>query len=200
MTIRAVFFDMGGVIGRTMDRAPRTRLAERLGMSYAQIARAVFENESSLRASLGEISPQEHWANVVQQLGLPAEEIDRVRDEFFGGDQLDLDLINYIRSLRPRYRTGLLSNAWSDMRAYLVREKIDDAFDEMIISAEVGMMKPDPRIYQLALERLKVEPGEAVFVDDFAINVEGARAVGMHAVQFTAPDKMAEELNRLLCD
>ena len=200
MTLRAVYFDLGGVIVRTGDREPRAKLAERLGMSYEELAKAVFENESSRRASLGAVSPQEHWADVIQRLGLPPSEADSVRQEFFAGDTLDLDLINFLRSLRPKYRTGLLSNAWSDMREYLVSQKIDDAFDQLIISAEVGIMKPDARIYQLALEELGVAPAEAVFVDDFAVNIEGARAVGMYAIQFTRPDQTVEELKKLLND
>lgn len=200
MTIRAVYFDLGGVIVRTGDREPRTKLAKRLGMSYEELAKAVFENESSLRASLGAVSPQEHWADVIQRLGLPPSEADSVRQEFFAGDTLDLDLINFLRSLRPKYRTGLLSNAWSDMREYLISQKIDDAFDQLIISAEVGIMKPDARIYQLALEKLGVTPDQAVFVDDSIVNIEGARAVGMYAIQFTRPDQTVEELKKLLND
>ena len=198
MTIRAVYFDLGGVIVRTGDRKPRTKLAERLGMSYEELARAVFENESSARASLGAISPEEHWAAVIQRLGFPPSEADTVRQEFFAGDILDLDLIDFLRSLRLTYRTGLISNAWSDLRDYIVSQKIDDAFDYMIISAEVGIMKPDARIYQLALEKLGVAPAEAIFVDDFAVNIEGARAVGMYGIQFTQPDKALEELKQLL--
>jgi len=200
MTIRAVYFDLGGVLVRTADRAPRAKLAERLGMSYEQLAKAVFENESSLRASLGAISPQEHWDYVIQHLGLPSSETDKVRNEFFAGDSLDLDLINFIRSLRPKYLTGLLSNAWLDMRTYLVNQKIDDAFDQLVISAEVGIMKPDARIYQLALEKLNVAPAEAVFVDDFVVNVDGARAAGMYAILFTQPDRTLDELKQLLQD
>jgi len=200
MTIRAVYFDLGGVIVRTGDREPRAKLAERLGMSYEELAKAVFENESSRRASLGAVSPQEHWADVIQRLGLPPSEADSVQQEFFAGDTLDLDLINFLRSLRPKYRTGLLSNAWSDMREYLVSQKIDDAFDQLIISAEVGIMKPDARIYQLALEKLGVTPDQAVFVDDSIVNIEGARAVGMYAIQFTRPDQTVEELKKLLDD
>ena len=200
MTIRAVYFDLGGVIVRTGDREPRTKLAERLGMTYEELAKAVFENESSLRASLGAVSPQEHWADVIQRLGLPPSEADSVRQEFFAGDSLDLDLINFLRSLRPKYRTGLLSNAWSDMRAYLIGQNIADVFDTIVISAEVGIMKPDARIYQLALEKLGVAPAEAVFVDDFIVNIEGARAVGMYAIQFTRPYQTLEELKKLLQD
>jgi putative hydrolase of the HAD superfamily len=197
-TFRAVCFDLGGVIVRTGNREPRTKLAQRLGMSYEELARVVFENESSARASLGAISTEEHWAAVIQRLGLPPAEADTVRHEFFAGDILDLDLIDFLRSLRPTYRTGLISNAWSDLRDYIVSQKIDDAFDYMIISAEVGIMKPDARIYQLALEKLGVAPAEAIFVDDFAVNIEGARAVGMYGIQFTQPDKALEELKQLL--
>ncbi|PJH76373.1 MAG: hypothetical protein CO064_01585, partial [Anaerolineae bacterium CG_4_9_14_0_8_um_filter_58_9] len=148
----------------------------------------------------GAVSPQEHWADVIQRLGLPPSEADSVRQEFFAGDSLDLDLINFLRSLRPKYRTGLLSNAWSDMRAYLIGQNIADVFDTIVISAEVGIMKPDARIYQLALEKLGVAPAEAVFVDDFIVNIEGARAVGMYAIQFTRPDQTLEELKQLLND
>ena len=199
-TFRAVYFDLGGVIVRTGDREPRTKLAERLGMTYEELAKAVFENESSARASLGAISTEEHWAAVVQRLGLPPAQADIVRQEFFAGDIPDLGLIAFIRSLRPKYRTGLISNAWPDMRAFLVSQNIADAFDELIISAEVGIAKPDARIYQLALEKMGVAPAEAVFVDDFARNIAGARAVGMYAIQFTQPDETLEELKQLLND
>ena len=59
-----------------------------------------------------------------------------------------------------------------------------DAVDDIVVSAEVGIAKPDGRIFELALARLGVQPAEAVFVDDFARNIEGARAIGMPAVHF----------------
>jgi putative hydrolase of the HAD superfamily len=68
----------------------------------------------------------------------------------------------------------------------------------MVISAEVGVMKPDPQIYQLALEKLNVTPAESVFIDDFTQNVEGARAVGMNVIQFAAHDQAMDELEKML--
>jgi putative hydrolase of the HAD superfamily len=78
------------------------------------------------------------------------------------------------------------------------RWKIADAFDELIISAEVGIAKPDPRIYHLALERLGVAAGEAVFVDDFLENIDAAQALGLHTVHFRNPDQARTELDHLL--
>ena len=198
--IRAVFLDFGGVINRTEFQAPRQHLAERLGMEYDDLVRLVFESETSRQASIGAISEDEHWAAVVRKLRLPASEAQAVHEEFFAGDITDRDLLNMVRGLRPKVRVGLISNAWSGLRPWIVAQKLDDAFDAMVISAEIGVMKPDARIYQIALEKFDVAPAEAVFVDDFIKNVEGARAVGMQAIHFVQPEQAMKELKQLLAN
>ena len=198
MTIRAVFFDLGGVILRTEYQAPRERLAERLNMTYEDLVRLVFENKSSQQASIGTISPEQHWDEVLRLMHLPADQKDIVRNEFFGGDLLDVNLVDFIRSLRPGLKTGLISNAWLDLRDYITSQHFEDAFDEMSISAEVGVMKPDAGIYQMALAGVGVSPAEAVFVDDTARNVEGANAVGMHGILFKQREKVIEEIKQIL--
>jgi len=151
MTIKAVFFDLGGVIVRTEFQAPRQQLADRLGMDYDDLNKLIFDSNTSNRASIGEISSDEHWAFVMQRLRRPAAEVTTIRDEFFAGDIVDRTLLDYLRSLRGRYKTGLISNAWGDLRDFIVREKFEDAFDRLIISAEVGAMKPEAKIYRIAL-------------------------------------------------
>ena len=75
---------------------------------------------------------------------------------------------------------------------------LGDCFDVTIVSGLVGMMKPDPAIYHLTLQRLGVAPHEAVFVDDMPENVRGATAVGMHAIRFTTRETVLTELDALL--
>jgi glucose-1-phosphatase len=198
MTIRAVFFDLGGVIVRTEFQAPRERLADRVGMTYEKLVKAVFESKTSREASIGKISEDDHWKAVVRSLRLPPREMESARKEFFAGDIVDIALLDYIRALRPRYRTGLISNAWDGLRPYMEREKFADAFDALTISAEVGAMKPEPRIFLHALEQLEVKPGQAVFVDDFAENIAGCEAVGMHGIHFRSIDQTLKELKKLL--
>jgi epoxide hydrolase-like predicted phosphatase len=198
MTIKAVFFDLGGVIVRTEFQAPRQQLAERLGMEYEDLSKIVFDSDSGIRASMGEITSADHWALVLKRLKRPASEISLIRDEFFAGDIVDRTLVEYIRSLRGKYKTGLISNAWSDLRDFVVREKFDDAFDTMIISAEVGAMKPEPKIFQIALEQFGVKPKEAVFVDDFYINIEGCEKVGMKRIHFKDVESTLQQLKKLL--
>jgi glucose-1-phosphatase len=199
MTIRAVIFDLGGVLVRTDNRAPRERLAARLNMTYDELSALVFDSETAIQATLGEISSQGHWEAVRAALGLSIDELRAIPGEFWGGDTLDHELVDYIRGLRPKYKTALLSNAWDDLRAAIEQEwSIVNVFDEVIISAEVRLAKPDPRIFQLALERLGVNPAEAVFVDDFLHNVEGARAVGMEAIHFQDSEQARAALDALL--
>jgi putative hydrolase of the HAD superfamily len=198
MTIRAVYFDLGGVIARTEQPEPRTRLADSLGLTYADIDRIVFENESSKQASLGLITEGQHWQNVARVLDQPESRVEHLRTEFFAGDCIDLELVDLMRSLRPAIKVGLISNAWSGLRDWIKANHFADAFDDMVISAELGFAKPDPRIYQAALHNLQVSAAESVFLDDMLRNVEAARKIGMHAIHFVQPDQAIAELKTLL--
>src|SRR5512142_3147607 len=198
MSVRAVFFDLGGVIVRTEYQTPRQQLAERLGMEYDDLDRLVFNSETGLQAAIGAITPQQHWEAVMKRLKRPAEEMTAIREEFFAGDIVDRTLVDFIRSLRGKYKTGLISNNWGDLRESLIREKFEDAFDTIIISAEVGVAKPDPKIFQIALEQAGVRPNEAVFVDDFYVNIEGCEKVGMQGIHFKDAPSTLQQLKLLL--
>jgi HAD superfamily hydrolase (TIGR01509 family) len=199
MTIQAVIFDIGGVLVRTGDRLPRLKLAERLGMTYAELSALVFDSPSAVQASFGQISEQQHWEIICQALHLPITEWQALEGEFFAGDRVDMQLVNFLRSLHPRYRTGIISNGWSSVRPSLTETwKIGDAFDLIIISAEVGLAKPDPRIFALAISQLNITPAEAVFVDDFLENVEAAQNFGLHAIRFLDPAQAIAEVSQLL--
>lgn len=198
MEIQAVIFDLGGVLLRTFDRLPRTQLAERYAMTCDELERLVFNSESSKLASLGRISVREHWEEVGAQLGASPADVDGIARAFFAGDRLDMELLAELRDVRPTRKTGLLSNAWDDLRQWLEEAGIASLFDEIVISAEVGMVKPQVGIYHLALERLGAPPEAALFVDDFIENVETARALGMHAVHFRDTPQALADINRLL--
>jgi len=201
MSIKAVFFDLGGVILRTEYQAPRQHLAESLGMDYDDIDKVVFGgggNSSAARAAIGEITEEKHWQNVMKTLKLPASEYERVREEFFAGDVIDHEIVEFLRSIKPKYKVGLISNAWSGLRNYILREKFDDAFHHMVISAEVGVAKPDPKIYHIALEQLQVKPKEAVFVDDFIENINACEKVGMKGIHFKDSQSTLQQLKKMM--
>ncbi len=200
MKIQAVFFDFGGVIQRTEYQAPRQYLAQRFGMEYDDIDNIVFNSPTAKQATVGEIPVQKHWEAVAKRLKVSKEQITGVESEFFAGDVIDHSIVEYLRSLRSRFKTGLISNAWSDMREYLVRKKLDVVFDTLTISAEEGVAKPEAKIYHLALEQAQVQPEAAVFVDDVLANIEACEALGMKGILFKDPQEAMEQLKKLLKD
>lgn len=72
-----------------------------------------------------------------------------------------------------------------------------DRFADVVVSGEVGLVKPDPRIYRLAIERCRLAPARTVFVDDLPANVEAARAAGLHGLHFTTPERLRTDLGAL---
>jgi len=199
MTIRAVFFDIGGVLVRVENHDRRHEWEARLGLPRGQVTRAVFGSEEAARAMLGEIPESEMWQSVGHKLGLSDAQVDEFHRDFFAGELFDAELAQFIGSLRPRLRTGIISNAWSDARPVLNRKfNLDGYVDVAIYSAEVKLAKPDARIFYLALERLDVRAQEAVFVDDMLENVEAARALGMCGVQFQNTAQTIADVKRCL--
>jgi HAD superfamily hydrolase (TIGR01509 family) len=197
--IKGIIFDIGGVLVRTHDRTGRRDWEARLGLEPGGMEWLVFNSETGRRAQLGQASPDDVWSGIAAQLSLSASELERLQRDFWAGDRLDTALCEYIRSLRGRYRTGMLSNAWArDGRAMAERLGFADCFDAFVTSAEVGVMKPAPYIYQVMLDRLGLAPCEGVFVDDFVENVEAARRLGMAALHFVDPGRLRQELDALL--
>jgi len=199
MNIRAVFWDLGGVLVRTEDYTARENLAIQLGMSRVELETLVFAGDSGKRAQLGETNAEQHWQNLGANLGLSIEEMVVFQQDFWSGDRVDNTLIEYIRVLHSRHKIGLISNAFSDLRQVITNVwKIEDAFDDMTISSEVGIVKPDPKIFQTALERLEVHPQESIFIDDFPHNVDGARNINMRAIHFQTRDQTLSELENFI--
>lgn len=184
---------------RTEDYGPRKALADRLGWDPADLEDLIFGNKDGHRAQLGQIPYEMHWQNVAKALGIPDGQVWQIRDEFFAGDRLDYTLVDEIRTLKQHYTTAILSNYMKVLRDQVENQwKIGDAFDHLIISSEVGVMKPAPGIYQIALKKIGCHPHEAVFLDDFIQNVFGAQNIGMHAILFKNPQQALADLHKIL--
>jgi putative hydrolase of the HAD superfamily len=137
--------------------------------------------------SIGAIAEAEVEARIRAILGLDAAQVAAFMadlwDEYCG--TLNAELTAYFAGLRPRYRTAILSNSFAGAREHEhARYGFGDLCDLIIYSHEVGLAKPDPRIYALTAARLGLAPAEIVFLDDVEAAVAAARACGWHAVQF----------------
>jgi len=201
MAIRAVVFDIGGVLEITPDLGVTRRWETRLGLAAGELDERM--HDAWRGGSIGTITLDDVHQALRDRLGLDERQLaafmaDLWR-EYLGTP--NTELIDYVRRLRPRYRTGILSNSFVGARE---REQhaygFEDLVDQIVYSHESGMSKPDPRIYALACARLDVRPHETVFVDDAAACVTGGRAAGLHAVCYRDNTQVIAEIEELLSE
>jgi FMN phosphatase YigB (HAD superfamily) len=193
----AVLFDIGGVL-YLQNTSAFHKWEVRLGLPDGQLAEIVFANPVAQRATVGEATPEEVWAHVGRRLALSPAELDALKRDIWEGGAWDMALLDFVRSLRPRYKTGTISDAWPGARGGVQEYVNSDVFDVSVFSAKKGTRKPNPEIYGRALSQLGVAPAEAIYVDDRLKNVQGARQVGMLAMQFTDSVGVRQEIERLL--
>jgi epoxide hydrolase-like predicted phosphatase len=201
VTIRAVVFDIGGVLEITPDLGIDRLWEARLGLAAGQMTECLSDVWAG--GSLGTITLDDVYQAIRDRLGLDDQQVaEFMADlwrEYIG--TANTELIEYARRLRPRYRTGIVSNSFVGARE---REQaaygFEDLVDAIVYSHEVGMRKPDPRIYALICQRLSVSPGEMVFLDDVGQCVTGAREAGIHAVHYQDNAQAIAQMEELLAN
>jgi putative hydrolase of the HAD superfamily len=198
-SIRAVIFDVGGVLLRSGERVARRKWETRLGLRDRELSRIIFGSEVSRRAMLGRATEEDVWRQAGITLKLGADQLRELRADFWSDENLDHALVQFLRDLRPRYKTGILSNAFASARQALTNKyKLNDVVDTLVFSGEEKLEKPDPRFYHIVLERLDVLPEQAIFVDDIEENVLAAKRLGMKGVQFKETQQVIEEVKEYL--
>lgn len=182
-----------------MDLSFRKTWEDRLNLQPRELHDIVFDGSAGRLASVGQAGVDEVWDSIAERFDLSSDECAKLRESFWRGDRIDRYLVDFIDRIRQRYKSGLISNAWLTMRFQIENEwKISYLFDDMLISAEVGIIKPDPEIYKLSLANLNVHPENTIFVDDFKVNIHAAESLGMKTVHFQSTSQTIEAIEALL--
>ena len=195
----AVVLDIGGVLETTPSLGTAEKWEATFGLLPGQMAERAGEVWEA--GAVGSISEDDVHRRLGEVLGVDRARVDdfmaEMWEEYLGTP--NVELIAWFRELRPRYRTGIISNSFVGAREReQERYGFADLTDTVVYSHEVGVSKPDPRIYRLASERLAVAPEDMIFLDDVEENVDGARALGIRAVQFTDTRQAIDEIESLL--
>jgi putative hydrolase of the HAD superfamily len=198
--VRAVVFDWGGVLQRTVDPAHRVALAAALGRTRAALEEAVFGSAVWDAASRGALPADAAWEAIARDLGWPTAHLDEFVERFFAGDRVDGALVRLIEGLRAAgVPVGLLSNAPPPRARGATgagRWGMEGLFDVQVFSYEVGVLKPDPAMYARILSALGVPAPEALFIDDAPENIAGARRAGMATHLFSGGEALVAALCR----
>lgn len=194
--IKAIVFDLGGVIVDVDYMRYAAGFAEGSGHSAREIADGIFREIHPVY-NAGKMTPRQFHRAVLDRfaLNIPFERFCRIYADIFS---LNKSTVRLISKLKPRYPLCLLSNTdpihWEyELKGFPVLGQ----FDHLVLSFEAGAAKPSPEIYQVALAKCGVSPDEAVFIDDMAEYVEGAIAVGMHGIRFHSALQVENEMKGL---
>ena len=207
MPIRVVMFDIGGILEVIPEGGdPATRFPAldeewnaRLGLPPGHLTRS-FEAVAA-DGAFGRCTYDEWCARFRDSTGMNQADFDAYMAAFWDiymGNPNE-ELIAWFRALRPRYRTAILSNSFVGARDHEEeRYGFTSMVDLAIYSHEEGIHKPDPRIYEIAINRLGVAPAEIAFLDDVPENVDAARAAGIQAILFANNAQAIADLEALL--
>lgn len=185
MTIKAIIFDIGGVLEITPDLGLDKKWEQRLGLKSGELNQRLADVWRG--GSIGTISLQQVHQKIGEIMGWSETQVNELMDdvwrEYLG--TLNTELAEYFRRLRLKYQTAIISNSFVGAREKEAEHyQFDTLCDFIIYSHEVGLRKPDPRIFRLTCEQLGLEPHEVIFVDDHKEAYASAQEMGMHCIEF----------------
>ncbi len=197
--IKAIIFDFGRVITAQKPLSLFRSYEEELGLDPDTINSIMFGSQAWQDTLLGRKTTEEFWHLIGPELGLStADEVNRFRRRYHADEAINEAVLDLIRKLHDRYKLAILSNSPPDLTRWLVDWEMRDLFEVVFCSGDEGMIKPDPAAFKLTLERLGVEPGEAVFIDDTPEHVQAARKLGIQGIIFTTAAALKDDLKKFL--
>ncbi len=197
--IRAIIFDFGRVISAQKPPSLFRRYEKDLGLAPGTLNPIMFRSQVWQDTLLGRKTAEDFWTAIGAELGLNTlEEIDAFRRRYHGDEAINRGVLDLIRRLHGPYKLAVLSNSPPGLVRWLTDWGILELFDVVFCSGDEGVMKPDPKAFQVTLERLGVRPEEAVFIDDTMEHVRAALKLGLHGIHFTTSAALEEQLGELL--
>ncbi len=197
--IKAIIFDFGRVITAQKPLSLFRSYEAELGLDTDTINSIMFGSQAWQDTLLGRKTTEEFWHLIGPELGLStADEVNRFRRRYHADEAINEAVLDLIRKLHGRYKLAILSNSPPDLTRWLVDWEMRDLFEVVFCSGDEGMIKPDPAAFKLTLERLGVEPGEAVFIDDTPEHVQAARKLGIQGIIFTTAAALKDDLKKFL--
>lgn len=188
--IKAIIYDCFGVLLTDKLQELRDEVAERdpsAAMEMMNLIRTV---------NKGILDPETTRPQIAALCGMTVEEY---RVYIVGGEVKNMPLFRHIETLKPQYKIGMLSNIGKrSLGNRFSDDELTQYFDAVVASGDIGYAKPELEAYRIAVERLGVEPEEAIFIDDRAVFCAAAEQAGLQAIEYTDFAQYKREITELL--
>ncbi len=199
---KGLLVDFGGVLTTNVFQSFK-EFAAGEGLPPDTIKRAFKEDREALallrRLEKGELDAPEFEPLFAERIGVKGDRVEGLVERLFAGVGPEERMLGAVKAAHDNgIKTGLISNSWGGSGIHYDGTPLEELFDAVVISGDVGMHKPQPEIFRLGAERIGVPPEDCVFVDDLRENCAGAEAVGMKAILHRGPDSTLPELEKLL--
>ena len=190
--------DIGGVLARGAPVDPYEEWAVRLGRTRTELVNAIYGGNDD-QVLVGRMGEDEWWDGVVRgRLGIDSPTQAALRAGLDAGQVWDEELVAVLRDAGTRVRTAILSNAWPSQRARMSALGLVDVVHDLLLSCEIGVAKPDPEAFAVALARVGTRAEDTLFVDDTPGHVEVARSVGLVGHVHESTDTTIEVIEAFL--
>ncbi|HII72558.1 TPA: HAD family phosphatase [Candidatus Woesearchaeota archaeon] len=200
MAIKAIFFDLGGVLVTEILRIIEGAFSEETGSSREEVRKV--RDRYWLDSELGRMSGREFMANIVGDLGLKKDP-DALVEKSCSLITVKEDVLEILKKIGAtgRYKLGVISNntfEWSDHSKNTLG--LGKYFDFWLVSCDIGVKKPDPEIFDVAAKMVELEREECLLIDDKQRNIGAAASAGMKCILFKDSEQLLEDLNSLGID
>lgn len=199
MKIKGIIIDVGGVLVQNLSTDKHVQWEKRLRLRPGQLIREIYSEDLGNKATIGIVSSEYVWEDFKKRFNLSAQDVSQLQLDFYSGDTLNVELYNYIKSIREKYKIVILSDAWGNARnIYTDKYNLDRIVDRMILSGEEGLRKPDEKFIKLAIDFLNIPNEDILYIDDSLMFINQAKLLGINTVHFTSQASSFDQIKRFL--
>lgn len=194
--IKVIAFDFGGVLGSDADEWNTTfkKVLDKSGLTVSEMFNIWEKYWPTLKLGKGNI--MDYWVEAAKKNGVTPKTLREIYNQSI---RIDNDVLKIAKSLKRKYKLIILSNDTKDwMDAKIKRFKFDKIFDKVYSSANLGISKPNRKIFDYVLRDLKIKPQELIFIDNQENNYEAARDMEINTILFKSSIQLKKELSSLL--
>lgn len=197
--IKTIIFDLGGVVVGTFGKELIVNASKKLGIPPVELRKVMDKYEPDLQT--GKLNHMEFWKKILRKKGTSVSDQTLKYlwlDPYKKDAKINRDIIKLIEKLKKKYVIGCICNGQEPHHTYNKKRRLFDYFDLYLLSSEVGIRKPDPKIFDLYLKKVNCTPNEAIFIDDEKRYLGTPKKLGINTILFKGTNQLKRELSKII--